>query len=342
MTERQSYVQGKAGSLNALRLVWDELPDPAPGEVQVAVRAVGLNFADIFQIWRLYGATPPGPFIPGLEYAGEVIRLGEGVDHLQAGDQIYGVTRFGAYASHLNIDARYVRPLPKGWSFEQGAAYPVQVLTAYYALKPLGNLQPGQTVLIHSGAGGVGLWANRIAKRYDAFTIGTVGRPEKVDFLLHQEGYDRVILRDANQFDRQLRETLDGRDLHLVLESIGGKVFLAGWNQLAPQGRIVIFGSARYASVGKRPNYVRLLANYLTRPKIDPQRLIEDNKALLGFNLIWLYDQADLMGQLLEELQGLKLPPPYVGHTFTFEQLKDAIQLFQSGKTMGKVVVMIA
>lgn len=250
-----------------------------------------------------------------------------------------GVTRFGAYASHLNIDARYVIPLPAGWSYEEGSAYLVQVLTAYYGLKQLGAIQHGQTVLIHSAAGGVGIWANRIAKQYEAYTIGSVGSPHKLDFL-RQEGYDGGIVRSQN-FKKDLENALDGRELHLIMECIGGKILEQGYEILAPQGRMIVYGSARYGSVGNRPNYLKLLYYYLTRPKIDPQKMPEHNKSVMGFNLIWLYHRAELMHQLLGELSQLNLGKPHVGHTFEFQELKDAILKFQTGKTIGKVVVKV-
>ena len=169
----------KAGNLANLKLAEEELSHPAPHEVQIEVHAIGLNFADIAVVWGVYKATPDGVFVPGLEYAGIITQVGSEVKELQVGDTVMGVTRFGAYASHLNIDARYVLPIPRGWSIEEGASYLVQVLTAYYGMKELGRIEKGQTLLIHSAAGGVGIWANRIAKKHDAFTIGTVGRAEK-------------------------------------------------------------------------------------------------------------------------------------------------------------------
>jgi NADPH:quinone reductase-like Zn-dependent oxidoreductase len=335
----QAY-EGKAGALSNFTLTEKTLPAPAAHEVQVAVRAVGLNFADVFAIWGLYGATPEDAFVPGLEYAGEVVAVGSEVTTCQPGDRVMGVTRFGGYTTAINSDYRYVIPLPQKWTYEQGASYLVQVLTAYYAMVYLGNIQQGATVLIHSGGGGVGLLARQIAARYDAYTIGTVGRPEKVDFL-RKQGYKDVIVRNPRKFGDQLEEALDGRPLNLVMECIGGKVFKAAYDRLAPQGRMVVYGSARYASVGNRPNYLKLFWQFLTRPRIDPQKIIEENKALLGFNLIWLYHQADLMHDLLGEIDELNLDPPHVGHTIPFTDLHQAIRLFQSGKTVGKVVLTV-
>lgn len=327
----------KAGSLADMQLREFDLPDPSPGEVRVAVRAVGLNFADIYTIWGLYGATPKGEFTPGLEYAGIVERVGEGVAHIHPGDRVMGVTRFGGYTSHINIDARYVVPLPEDWDFKTGAAYLVQTLTAYYGLKNLGALERGQNLLIHSAAGGVGLQALKIAKAYDCFVVGTVGNDSKSDFA-KKEGCDRVIVRSAD-FENDLKNALENRPLHLVIDTIGGRYFSIPFKILAPMGRLIVVGSSRYTSVGNKPNIFKLLYYFLTRPKIDPQRLPEWNKGVLGFNLIWLYERVDLMHQLLQEISALRLPPPHVGHVFPFEKMHEAILLFQSGSTRGKVVL---
>lgn len=335
--QRHSY-RLKAGNLANMKIITENLPEPAAEEVMVEVKAIGLNFADIFAIWGLYSATPEHPFTPGLEYSGIVLKTGAKVTNVKAGDRIMGVTRFGGYTSHLNIDQRYVIPLPETWSFAEGAGFLVQVLTAYYALVYLGNLMPGQTVLIHSAAGGVGILANRIAKKMEAYTIGTVGRPGKLDFL-QKEGYDQAIVR-SKSFATDLDNALQGRELNLIMECIGGRILKIGYDRLAPQGRMVVYGSARYASVGNRPNYLRMLWLFLTRPRIDPQKMIELNKAVLGFNLIHLYEKADLMHEILVEIDGLGLDAPHIGHTFPFEELPEAIRLFQSGKTIGKIVVL--
>ncbi|MEM9819620.1 MAG: zinc-binding dehydrogenase [Bacteroidota bacterium] len=334
--QRQSYCL-KAGNISNLKLVEATLPDPEPGQVTVANRALGLNFADIFAMFGLYSATPKGVFTPGLEYAGVIEKVGPGVNSVKPGDRVMGVTRFGAYTSHLNIEQEYVIPIPPDWSFAEGAAYLVQVLTAYYGLIYLGRLEKEETVLIHSAAGGVGILANRIAKKYGAFTIGSVGNSSKVDFC-KKEGYNEVIVR-SNNFAADLKKSLGDRELNVVMECIGGKIFKAGFAQMAAQGRMVIYGAAQYASPGKRPNYLKVIYQYLTRPRIDAQDLAEVNKMVSGFNLIYLYEKKELLHQLLGEIKDLNIAKPHVGHTFPFTELLDAVRLFQTGQTIGKVVI---
>ena len=326
-----------AGKISNLKIQTFELPALQAGEVRVSVKAIGLNFADIFAIWGLYKAAPKTDFTPGLEYAGVIESVGEGVSQYRPGDRVMGITRFGAYTTHLNIDARYVIPLPADWDFATGASYLVQTLTAYYGMAYLGNLQKGFNVLIHSAAGGVGLQAAKIARAYGCFAIGTVGTPSKVETAL-QAGYDKAIVR-SKDFKEHLRAALDGRPLHLVLDSIGGEYFTIPFYMLAPMGRMVVFGSARYTTPGDKPNKWHMLKEWLTRPKVDAQSLPEKNRAVLGFNLIWLYQQAALMHQLLQELDALQLTPPHVGQRFSFEKLPEAVQALQSGKSVGKVVV---
>jgi alcohol dehydrogenase len=286
----------------------------------------------------LYSATPKGPFIPGLEYAGEVVAIGAGVNKWQVGNKVMGVTRFGAYTSYLNIDARYIFPLPQSWSFEEGAGFMVQVLTAYYALVPLGALQSGQTVLIHSAAGGVGLQANRIAQKLGAYTVGVVGNVSKFD-LLKKEGYNGAVVRTDN-FQQDVRQALQGRELNLVLEAAGGKYFTWSYQLLAAQGRLITYGSAGFTPQRVKPDYPRLIWQYLRRPKIDPLKMTRENKSVMGFNLIWIYDKAELMHQLMQEINALSLPAPHIGHTFAFKELPQALRLFQIGGTTGKLVVL--
>lgn len=333
---REFYIVKKAGSLRNLELSRAEIPVLQKGKVLVAVKSVGLNYADIFAIMGLYSATPQGPFTPGLEFCGEV--LASDSSNFEQGQKVIGVTRFGGYDSHIVADPDYLFPLPTGWSYEEGAAFPVQTFTAYYALRTLGDLKIGQTVLIHSAAGGVGLQAHRIAKKYNAFTIGVVGSEAKVE-LLKREGFDKTIVR-GKHFKEDLRHALDGRPLNLVLETTGGKYFYHSYDMLAPMGRVVAYGSAQFTPSSHRPNYVSLLFKYLFRPRVDPLTMIKSNKSVMAFNLIWIYDQKELMKEMLREIEKLKLPAPLIGHRFAFSEVREALTLFQSGKTKGKVVVM--
>jgi alcohol dehydrogenase len=334
---RKTFRINKAGSINNLKLTDENLPEPNENEVTVEVKAIGLNFADLFAIQGLYSATPKGSFIPGLEYSGIVSNAGSKVNEFKVGDKVMGAIRFGAYATHLNIDPRYILKLPEGWSFEEGASFIVQALTAYYALVELGNIKNNYTVLIHSAAGGVGIFANRIAKKYNAYTIGTIGSESKRNFLI-SEGYDDVILRN-NNFDERLKKALGERKLNIVLESIGGNIFEDSFKALAPSGRIIIYGGAQFMSHSSRPNYLNVFYKFLTRPKVDPLSLSNINKSVMGFNLIYLWDRPDELMNMAEEVLKMNLKRPYIGEVFSFKNLIEALRYFQTGKSIGKVVI---
>ena len=343
--KRRSYRISRVGSLNNLNLVEEEIPSPADNEICIEVKAIGLNFADVFTIFGLYKAAPKRDFIPGLEFSGVVIDKGKNATSVEVGDRIMGSIRFGSYTTHLNIDHRYIIKLPEDWSFEEGASFIVQALTAYYALVPLGGLvkteNPAsqQKILIHSAAGGVGIYANRIAKKFSAYTIGTVGNSSKMD-LLKSEGYDGIMVRDRH-FKNELAKYLNGRKLDLVLDSIGGKIQKASFDQLTTTGRLVAYGLSQFASPGASPDYLKLALQFITMPRYQTLTLIESNKSVLGFNLIWLYDRYDMWTKLLFEIEALHLDKPYVGNVFPFEKLKEAVRVFQAGGTMGKVVVKV-
>ncbi|EMJ87295.1 MULTISPECIES: synaptic vesicle VAT-1 family membrane protein [Leptospira] len=329
----------KKGSLENVNLETETLPEPDENEVQIEVHSIGLNFADLFAIQGLYSATPQGAFIPGLEYSGVVISTGKKVKNVKKKDKIMGVTRFGGYSSHLNIDSRYVFKLPSKWSFDQGAGFLVQGLTAYYALVALGDLKKGQTVLIHSAAGGVGILANRIAKKIGAFTIGTVGTSSKID-LLKKEGYDKQIVR-SDRFKNDLQESLSGTDLNLVLECIGGKIFQESYEVMSPMGRMIVYGAAEMMGGSSSVSWPRVAYKYFSRPKLDPMKMVSDNKAVMGFNLIWLYEKVEILTKHLNALVKLNISPPLIGKTFAFDSLSEALKYFQSGTSMGKVVLKV-
>ena len=337
--ERLAYRINKAGSINKLKLVTEILSDPSKNEVTVQIKVIGLNFADIFAIQGLYSATPKESFVPGLEYSGIIIKKGSEVNEFEIGDKIMGAIRFGAYTNYLNINKNYIQQLPVGWSFEEGAAFIVQSLTAYYSLVELGNIKDGSTVLIHSAAGGVGIYANRIAKRFSAFTIGSVGSEKKID-LLRKEGYDDVIVR-GDDFSEKLKNSLGNRNLDIVLECIGGKIFTESFKQMGAGGRIIVYGAAQFSTGSSSPNYLKVLTKYLTRPKVDPLFLSDKNKSVMGFNLIYLWDKVELMKKYLSNILEMNLPKPMIGEVFDFNELLSAVKKFQTGQTVGKVVVRI-
>lgn len=341
----------KPGKISDLHLVTDKLPPPGSGEVRVAVKAIGLNFADVFTCLGLYSASPKGSYTPGLEFAGLIQAVGGGVSEEQIGRRVYGLTRFGAYASHVNADLRYLRDVPEGWSFAEAAAFPVQGLTMIYAIRALGDMKQGQSLLLHSAAGGCGSLALGICKQLKINVIATVGDSNKVPHLISRWGpeflpKDRIIVRKAGNkiFKEQLLSVLSRMGLEgvdCVLDALQGDFFNPGYEMLAPGGRYIVYGAASMTPPGNSPNWLSLAWKYLKRPVLDPLKMMSENKSIMAFNLIWMFDKVDEMESLFEELKSLKLEAPLVGETFEFENAQAALRRLQSGSTVGKVVLSV-
>jgi len=257
---------------------------------------------------------------------------------------VVGLTRFGAYATALNADVRYLWPIPPGWGFAEAAAFPVQALTAWYAVIELGALKRGAAVLVHSAAGGVGLNALAILKRSEGRVIATVGRPMKRDFLVERFGMrpDQVVVRDRRTFGRQLDRALAAlglEGLDLVLDAVAGPYFRPAYDRLRPEGRLVLYGAADLMPARPRPNYLQLAIRYLRRPRLDPLQMIAENKSVMAFNLIWLWDQADRLAPAYDALSSSTPEPPLVGRRFAFADALAALRFLQSGGSIGKVVL---
>ena len=351
---RERWGVTRTGSLDDLRLERDTLPPPGRGEVRVAVRAAGLNMADVFACLGLYSATPPAPFTPGLEVAGVVEAIGgertpgePPGSGWRPGDRVIALTRFGGYATAINVDARYLRPLPGGWSFAEGAAFAVQALTAWYALHTLARVQPSDAVLVHSGAGGVGLSALALIAACSATAVATVGSEAKRSLLVERVHLapEQIVVRDRRRFPSQLDDSLralGAPGFDIVLDGIAGPYFMPAFKRLQPEGRMVIFGASDMMPAGRRTSRLRLLPRYLRRPRIDPMRMMSSNRSVMAFNLIWLWDRVDRLVGLYEPMAAVLRTPPLVGRTFPFGEAPEALRWMKTGESVGKVVLEVA
>jgi NADPH:quinone reductase len=238
---QQTSLDGPPG----LALVADAIvPAPGPGEVLIRVTAAGVNFVDVSQSRGTFADGPQAPYVAGIEAAGEIVVVGDGVATLAPGMRVVGVTiAGGAFAEYLVLAAAATLPVPEGWSDEQSLGLLVSVPTALAALRPLGGLQAGQAVLIHAAAGGTGQIAVKLAKHYGATVIATASaaKHEVVQAL----GADHVLdSRRSDLADEVLRIT-GGLGADLTLESAGGATFavsLAATRRIT--GRVVVFGLA--------------------------------------------------------------------------------------------------
>ncbi len=251
-------------------LRWEDFDPgkPEPGEVLVRHEAVGLNFIDVYHRTGLY-PLPSLPTTPGLEGAGIVEKISEGVSEVIVGDRVaYAGIPPGAYAEIRRIPADRLVKLPESISTRQGAAMMLQGMTARYLLRGCFNVKPGDTILIHAAAGGVGSIVCQWAKHFDATVIGTVGSPEKAE-LARAHGCDHPILYNDEDFAAKTREITRGNGVDVVYDSIGQTTFMKSLDCLRPFGMMVSFGQASGAIP---PVDLSLLAAkgslFLTRPSL--------------------------------------------------------------------------
>jgi len=314
---------------------------PAPGEVVLEVGAVGLNFADIACRLGLYQAAPPIPFVPGLEVAGVVVARGEGVDRPAVGERVIAVTRFGGYTTRLNVAAELTRPLPEGWSFAQGAAFPVVFLTAWHGLVNVGRLARGETVVVHSAAGGVGTAACQIARDRGARVIGTVGS-ERKRTVAAEAGADPVLVSPHYDVWADVDRVTEGRGVDIVFDAVGGRGLRHGYRRLRPGGRLIVYGFAEMMPAGGWRNWPLLVWKYLRTPRFAPFYMTTENRTVSGFNLIYMWERLDLFDETWSALMALAREDrvrPVIGATLPFEKVGEAQTLLQSRGSTGKVVL---
>lgn len=255
------------GGPEVLKFVDIALPRPGKGEVQVAIKAIGMNFIDIYQRSGLYPQALP--FVPGGEMCGEVIAVGRGVQDLYVGDRVACATAgHGCYAEAANISAGKLVRVPRGISDETAAAMLLKGMTAQYLLRQVYRVGKDDTILVHAAAGGVGLIMGQWAKALGTTVIGTVGSAAKVK-LARAHGYDHVIDTSRKDFVREVKRITRGAMLPVVYDSIGADSFPASLDCLHKCGLFVSYGNAS----GPVPAFApALLAQkgslFMTRPTL--------------------------------------------------------------------------
>ena len=226
-------------------LAWTELPDPAPkaGEVLVAIRAASLNFPDLLIVQNKYQIKPPLPFVPGSEFAGVVQAVGDGVTHLQVGQNVACLSGTGGFATHTIAPAARCIPLPDGFGHVDAAAFIMTYATSYHALLDRGQLQAGETVLVLGAAGGVGTAAIQIAKAKGARVIAAASTDEKCDVCL-KLGADAVINYSVEDLRDAAKSLTDGRGPDVIYDPVGGALAEPAFRSIAWRGRYLVVGFA--------------------------------------------------------------------------------------------------
>jgi NADPH:quinone reductase-like Zn-dependent oxidoreductase len=322
-----------------------EQPDPRPGagEVRIAVKAAGINFADLLARLGFYADAPKPPCVVGYEVAGEVESLGDGVEGVQVGDRVLAPTKFGGYSELAVAPAADVMPLPDGWSFEEGAAFPVVYATAYAGLVRYGSLAAGERLLVQAAAGGVGIAATQIGKKLGAEIFGTASA-SKHD-AIRGFGVEHAIDYRGQDFAKEVqRITGEKAPLDLVIDGIGGPSFRKGYKLLRPGGRLVMLGASAVME-GERRNIPRALRTVVTMPRFNPITMMSSSRAAIGINMLRIWqDKGSMMGEYAEPLNALIAEGsirPVVAEAFPLERGPDAHRYVAERKNVGKVVLTV-
>jgi NADPH:quinone reductase-like Zn-dependent oxidoreductase len=323
-----------------------ERPDPpvGRGEVRIAVRAAGINFADTLARVGLYPDAPKTPCVLGYEVAGEIESVGEGVGDYKVGDRVMAGTRFGGQAELVTVPAAQALPLPDQLSFEQGAAFPVNYGTAYAALTMMGGMRQGDRVLIHAAGGGVGISATQLARNAGAEIFGTAS-PGKHE-AIRAQGVEHAIDYRSQDFETEVMRITNGEGVDLIIDALGPTSFRKDYRLLRPGGRLVMYGLSENSDAGVRniPATLKSLAKMplATMPWWKSLMLMNENKGVFGLNMLSWWDREGNLDRvtapLMADLEAGRLEP-VVAEAFPFERAGDAHEFIAQRRNVGKVVL---
>jgi len=313
-----------------------ERPSPrcGPGQVRIQVAAAGVNFADTLARVGLYPDSPDVPCVVGYEVAGTIAEVGEGVTTLKAGDRVMAGTQFGGYAEEVVVAHADALPLADELSFEQGAAVPVNYATAWAALRGYGSLREGDRVLIQAAAGGVGIAATQIARRFGAEVWGT-----------SSPGKHAAITEQGVQ--HPLDYSRDGwwssvPPLDIVLDAIGGPSFRRSMSMLRPGGRLIGYGASS-VNESEKKNMLKVLPKAL--PMLRGFNLIDqmqDSKAFIGLNMLTLWKDRGSLSPWMDPVRELiedGTVRPVVHEAVPFANAPEAHRILAERRNVGKVVL---
>lgn len=300
-------------------------PDPGPGEVRIRVHAAAVNFFDLLQVQGKYQVKPPFPFTPGAEVAGVVEAAGPGAAYAP-GAEVVALPLGGGFATHVTT-GRFVLPVPPGLDFAQAAALPIVYGTSLFALEHRGRLQPGECLLVHAGASGVGMAAIQIGKAMGARVIATAGSAAKLEFAMKQ-GADEVIDYSDPAWVDRVKELTGGRGADMVYDPVGGDVFDLSTKCVAPEARILVIGFAS----GRIP---AVAANRLLLKNISVVGAIWGN---------WVAAHPGYVAECHERFTrwvALGRIHPAVNHRYRLEDVPVALRDAANRKISGKAVIVM-
>jgi NADPH2:quinone reductase len=312
------------GGPEAYRMQSRELPPPGKGEIQVSIKAIGISYVDVLTAEGKYQVTPPLPFIPGSECAGEVVAVGEGVTHLAIGDRVMGSSFGGIFAEAGNFRASSFNKVPGALTLEQAAVFPPSYLTSCHALIDRGRLQQGETLLVLGAAGATGIAAIQVGKALGARVIASASSLEKRE-LCRQAGADAVVgTRDADWRD-QVKAANNGKGVDVVFDPVGGDMTDPAFRSLGYDGRYLVIGFTGGISTLKT-----------NLPLVKTASMIGVQIRVFGEK------EPEKMAQTqakVREMAAEGLLKPAIGKTYGFDDFNAAMHDAFGGKTAGRIVM---
>jgi NADPH:quinone reductase-like Zn-dependent oxidoreductase len=318
-----------------------ESPDPTPGEGQVRVRVAnaGLNFAEVMARMGLYPDAPKAPCVVGYEVAGTVDAVGKGARGFAEGDRVVALVAFGGHSDVVVVNPDQLVKVPANVTLEKAGALPVQYLTAWAMLVTLGNVQPGDQVLVHAAAGGVGQAALQICKHKGAQVIGTASASKHE--RLRAAGVAHTIDYNTQDFHTEVMRLTGGRGVDIALDAVGGKSFAKSYDSLAPMGRLFVFGGSAFSS-GKTRNIGTIVKAFFSMPSFKPMRLMSENRGVIGVNMGHLWNERARLRALLEEVVRLTAEgvlDPVIDKVYPFAEAGAAHMRLNDRQNFGKVLL---
>ncbi|CAM9360126.1 unnamed protein product [Lampetra planeri] len=313
---------------------------PAAGEVRIRVHACGLNFAELMARQGLYDCLPKKPpVVLGMECAGEIDAVGEGVEDRNVGDRVLVVNRGGLWQSLVCVAATKTFIMPDEMSFEEGAAIPVNYITAYMMLFDFANLREGKSVLLHMAAGGVGIAATQLCKTVPNVTLFGTASACKHD-IIREQGVTHPIDYRSLDYVVEVRK-ISPKGVDIVLDPLGGSDNAKNYNLLKPMGKMVIYGAANF-STGEKTSVFSLAKNWLRSFNVSAMQLLRSNRAVSGYHLGYLDEEVELVRSVVNSLLDLYRQghiKPRIDSTWAFEKVGDAMRQMHERKNIGKVIL---
>ncbi len=314
-------------------------PTPKSGEVLIRVARAGLNFSDIAARQNLYPDAPKAPMVMGYEVSGTVEQAGPGTTRFKTGDRVSAMCRFNGQASHVVVPEGQLTVLPSQMTFDEAAALPVNYLTAFHILFHVGQLRPGDKVLVHMAAGGVGQSAIQLCRTVEGVEIFGTASAKKHD-ALRAAGVQHPIDYHSKDYAQEVMRMTGGKGVQWVLDPLGGADWNKGYNLLAPSGRLAAYGWANMIS-GTRRNVFHIAKEFLGLKRYSPMKLMSENRCVFGVNMGNMWGEAELIGRHLDTLMKLYTEGkirPVVDSVFPLEKGADAHRYVQERRNVGKVL----